>query len=118
MKKNKIIKCQVTGFKDYGVFVKCEDDYDGLIHISELSYQYVEETSNIFDVNDKLTLKVLDVDKDNKKLKLSYKRCHKSHRRILRNVKMLKGFNKLSNNLNNWIKIKLKEYNYDKRNNN
>lgn len=118
MKKNDLIKCRVIGFQDYGMFVQCENDYQGLVHISEISEQYVSDILDIFDLNDNVTLTVLEVDEENKKLKLSYKRNHKIHRRILKNVRIVKGFNKLSNNLKEWTDIKLKEYNYDKENNN
>lgn len=116
MKKNELIKCKVIGFQDYGMFVSC-GDYQGLVHISEISEQYVSNITDIFELNDLVTLKVLDIDEEDKKLKLSYKRNHKIHRRILKNVRIVKGFNKLSNNLDEWVNIKLEEYNYEKNNN-
>ena len=36
-----IVNCFVTGFKEYGIFVKVDNDYNGLIHISEISRSYV-----------------------------------------------------------------------------
>ena len=35
------IKCVVTGFKEYGIFVRVNDEYNGLIHISEISNNYI-----------------------------------------------------------------------------
>lgn len=116
MKKNDLIKCRVIGFQDYGMFVSC-GDFGGLVHISEISEQYVSDISDIFEINDYVTLKILDINEEDKKLKLSYKRNHKIHRRILKNVKIVKGFNRLANKLDNWVNIKLKEYNYEKNNN-
>ncbi|UKI27774.1 MAG: S1 RNA-binding domain-containing protein [Bacilli bacterium] len=44
LKKKDVIKVTVTGVQKYGAFVNTEDDnYDGLIHISEISYGYVKK---------------------------------------------------------------------------
>ena len=116
MKKNDLIKCSVVGYQDYGMFVKCDDDFTGLVHISEISEQYVQDIEDIFNIDDIVRLTVLDVDHENKKLKLSYKANHKTNKRILKNVKITKGFNRLANNLDEWIKIKLEEYGFEKDN--
>ena len=39
IKKNDIIKAEVTGVQKYGAFVNIDNQYDGLIHISEISYK-------------------------------------------------------------------------------
>lgn len=104
MKKNDIIICEVIGFQDYGVFVKC-GDYDGLVHISEVSEQYVLNLEDIFELGDRVTLKVLDVS-DDKKLKLSYKSTHETHKRILKNVKIVKGFQSVRRKMPIWLKAK------------
>lgn len=110
MNEKDIITCEVVGFQDYGIFVRC-GDYDGLVHISEISEQYVENIEEIFEVGDLIKLLVLDVSETNKKLKLSYKKSHKVHKRILKNVKITKGFHKLATELPKWIEQKKQEYN-------
>ena len=40
-KKEEIIKAKVIGLQNYGAFVEVDDEYQGLIHISEISYGYV-----------------------------------------------------------------------------
>ena len=45
-KVGKIVKGTVTGIENYGAFVSLENDYTGLIHISEISYGYVKDISN------------------------------------------------------------------------
>lgn len=42
IKLNNIVKGQVTGITPYGVFVSLEDDYSGLVHISEVSNKFVK----------------------------------------------------------------------------
>src|SRR5690554_6430405 len=104
MKINDIIICEVVGFQDYGVFVKC-GDYDGLVHISEVSEQYVLNLEDIFELGDNVSLKLLDISEDNK-LKLSYKQAHETHKRILKNVRITKGFQSLKRMLLEWLKAK------------
>ena len=43
IKNGDIIKCTVTGITDYGIFIKSENDYTGLCHISEISNYYVKD---------------------------------------------------------------------------
>ena len=41
-KQGNIIKVNVTGITEYGIFVKTDNDYNGLIHISEVSNKFVQ----------------------------------------------------------------------------
>ena len=41
VKLGDIVSCEVTGITKYGVFVKLENGYDGLVHISEISKKFV-----------------------------------------------------------------------------
>ena len=38
-----IIEVEVSGIENYGIFVKAEDDYTGLIHISEIDNNYIKD---------------------------------------------------------------------------
>ena len=64
VKKNDIIKATVTGVQKYGAFVNTED-YEGLIHISEISYGYVKNINDFMNVGDSIYAEVLNVDEDN-----------------------------------------------------
>lgn len=97
-----IVNCTVVGIKDYGVFCTC-GEYSGLLHISEISEQYVENIADIFSIGDELTLSVLEVDEQYKKLRLSYKKNHPINERIRRHVPVKKGFNSLKKALSNWV---------------
>ena len=61
-KKGDIVKCCVTGLTDYGVFVKVDEEYGGLIHISEISNKYVSNIERLFIEGDNFEAKVLEVD--------------------------------------------------------
>ena len=43
--KGKIIQGTVTGIETYGIFVSLDEYYSGLIHISEVSHNFVKEIS-------------------------------------------------------------------------
>ena len=51
IKIGKIVEGQITGVTKYGVFVSLEDNYTGMIHISEVSNKYIEDLNNIFTNN-------------------------------------------------------------------
>jgi general stress protein 13 len=102
MKIKDNIVCKVTGVQPYGVFVSC-DEYTGLIHISEISDQFVPKIEDILCVGDDVEVIVLDLDEEGKKLKLSYKQAHPVHPRIKKQVKIRIGFHSLSKALPHWI---------------
>ena len=73
-----IVKGIVTGIKPYGAFITFDDGYSGLVHISEISDDYVEHIEDFMKYNDEVELYVLDVDELNKHLKLSLKHINNS----------------------------------------
>ncbi len=66
-----IVECEVSGTVDFGIFLKLEDGLEGLVHISELSWSLVEDTSKLYKVGDKVKAKVISIDND--KVSLSIK---------------------------------------------
>ncbi len=108
---DKIIDCVVVGIKEYGIFCNCED-YSGLLHISEVSDQYVDNIYDIFTIGDELKLFIIEKDEQYKKLRLSYKKSHPMQERIIRHVSIKKGFTSLKRQLNTWIADKLEEKNW------
>ena len=70
-----IVKGHVTKITNFGVFVELEDDLEGLLHISELSDQKVENPQDVVKVGDEVDVKILRVDTDDSKIGLSLKRA-------------------------------------------
>mgnify|MGYP001199032645 CR=1 FL=1 len=66
-----IVKGEVTGAVDFGVFVKLEPGLEGLVHISELDWGLVEDTKALYKVGDEVDVKVIEVKDD--KISLSIK---------------------------------------------
>jgi len=69
-----LIKGKVTKITNFGVFVGLEDGLEGLLHISELSDEKIENPEDLVNVGDELEVKVLRVDTDERKIGLSRKR--------------------------------------------
>ena len=68
-----IIDGKVVQIKDYGVFVEIEPGMDGLVHISEMSYKHVASPSTEVQLGQVVKSKILDIDKENKRISLSIK---------------------------------------------
>ena len=69
-----VCKGAVVNVMSYGAFVKLEDGVEGLLHISELSDDKVENAEDLVKVGDPIEVKVLRVDTDERKIGLSKKR--------------------------------------------
>ena len=112
LKRNDIIKVTVTGVQKYGAFVNSEDNnYDGLIHISEISYGFVKNVNDYLKVGDNIYAEVVDVDENDNHLKLSIKDIDykKDGARLKRMAETKSGFTPLKDNLDIWINQKIKE---------
>ena len=68
-----VVKCNVTGIEPYGAFVSIDDGYCGLIHISEISDNFVKSIKDYLQVNNYVYAKIIEVDDKEKRLKLSIK---------------------------------------------
>ncbi len=68
-----IVRGQVTKITNFGVFVQLEDDLEGLLHVSELSEQKVDDPEQEVAVGDEIEVKILRVDTMDRKIGLSRK---------------------------------------------
>lgn len=66
-------KGTISGITNFGIFVKI-GEIEGLVHISEISWEKVDEIGKMFTVGDAVTVLVIGVDLDNGKLNLSLKK--------------------------------------------
>tara|TARA_B100000963_G_scaffold313549_1_gene291563 strand:- start:908 stop:2629 length:1722 start_codon:yes stop_codon:yes gene_type:complete len=73
-KVGEIYEGLVTKIMDYGCFVKIEDGIEGLIHNSELDWTNRNiKPSKVLSVSQKVKFKIVNIDKDTKRISLSYK---------------------------------------------
>lgn len=70
-----IVEGIVTGIVDFGVFIKF-NNLEGLVHISEIDYQLIENPHDIAKIGDKVKAKIIEIEKD--KVSLSMKALKKN----------------------------------------
>lgn len=63
----------VVRFTSFGAFVELFKGVEGLVHISEITDENITKPEDVLKINQKVKVKVLNIDKENKKLALSIK---------------------------------------------
>src|SRR5665213_3185116 len=66
---------RVTRVVDFGAFIDLEPGLEGLVHISELAGHRVRSASDVVKIGDEVQVRVLEVDKDARRISLSIKRA-------------------------------------------
>lgn len=66
-----IVKGKVVNLLDFGAFVRLESGVDGLLHVSQISKDHVEKPSDVFNIGDEVEVKVVEINKENKRISLS-----------------------------------------------
>ena len=69
----RIMKGKVTKVMDFGFFVEIEDGVEGLVHVSEVDLPSGERLDQLFPVDSEVTVKVVKIDKAERKIGLSVK---------------------------------------------
>ena len=78
-KVGEIYEGEVTKIVDYGCFVKIEDGIEGLIHNSELDWKNKNiKPSKVLSVSQNIKFKIVNIDKETKRISLSYKATTKN----------------------------------------
>ena len=68
-----VITGKITHITDFGLFVKVDEDIEGLVHISEVSYEKVKNLEERFKVGEEIRVKVIKINPEERKLGLSIK---------------------------------------------
>lgn len=66
-----VLTGKVTGVMKFGAFVALPENKSGMVHISEISHEYVNDINDAIKVGDEVTVKVISI--DNGKISLSIK---------------------------------------------
>lgn len=82
----KVLEGKIVNVMPFGAFVALEDDKTGLVHISEVSSQYVEDINTCIKQGDVVKVKVIRID-DSGKISLSMKRAEEKKRERKREEK-------------------------------
>ncbi len=110
VKVGSIVKGQVTGVQPYGIFISLEDDYVGLVHISEISDKFVKDINTLFNIGDIINVRVDGIDEDKRQVKLSIKKIdYKSQKGLSMIPENGSGFKILEDKLKDWTKEKFEK---------
>jgi small subunit ribosomal protein S1 len=72
-------KAKVRNFTNFGVFVELEEGVDGLIHISDLSWQKkIKHPSEFCKVGEEMEVVVLEIDRENRRISLGHKQLEEN----------------------------------------
>ena len=70
---------KVRNFTNFGVFVELEEGVDGLIHISDLSWQKkIKHPSEFCKVDDPIEVIVMEIDRENRRISLGHKQLEEN----------------------------------------
>lgn len=106
-----VINCNVCGVESYGIFIRTDDNYTGLIHISEISSDFVRNVSDYAKVGERIKCQILEVDDELKQLKLTIKYLNFKEGYSREEISHLDhGFDTLKEKLPEWIEEKKKEF--------
>lgn len=73
IKKDMVVKGKVTRIESFGVFVDIGAERPGLVHVSELTHDYIRDPKELVKEGDEVEAKVLGVNRQKKQIKLSMK---------------------------------------------
>jgi len=73
VKVGMIVPGQVTNLTRFGAFIDIGVKQDGLVHVSEIAYKYITDPGEVLKLNDKVRVKVMEVDLPRKRIALSIK---------------------------------------------
>ncbi|MGN6532324.1 MAG: Tex family protein [Ginsengibacter sp.] len=78
VKVGMIVPGQVTNLTRFGAFIDIGVKQDGLVHVSEIAHKYISDPGEVLKLNDKVMVKVLEVDTNRKRIALSIKQTQDS----------------------------------------
>lgn len=82
IKKDMVVSGKVMRLETFGAFVDIGAERPGLVHISEMTHDYIRNPNEVVNEGDEVEVKVLGVDRRRKKIKLSMKALKKKPSRV------------------------------------
>ena len=71
--EDSVVLGKVVRLSKFGAFVELEPGVDGLVHISKISHERIEDPAQVLTVGEEIKAKILSVDEENKRISLSIK---------------------------------------------
>jgi len=78
VKVGMVVPGVVTNITRFGAFIDIGVKQDGLVHVSEIAHQYITDPNEVLKLNDKVQVKVLEVDVARKRIALSIKQTQEA----------------------------------------
>lgn len=75
VKVGMVVPGSVTNLTRFGAFIDIGVKQDGLVHVSEIAHKYITDPNEVLKLNDKVQVKVLEVDTARKRIALSIKQA-------------------------------------------
>ena len=66
-----VVKATIVSITSFGAFAQIIDGVDGLIHISQIADQKVENVKDVLNVGDEVDVKIIDIDEESKRISIS-----------------------------------------------
>ena len=103
-KKGEIVVGQVTGIKNYGIFVKLDNYHKGLIYITEINNSFIKNIESYVNIGELIRVRIID-NTNPQMLKLSLKKIDYriTNRHNSKIIETPNGFNNLALHLDYWI---------------
>ncbi|MEG0260355.1 MAG: S1 domain-containing post-transcriptional regulator GSP13 [Lysinibacillus sp.] len=110
-----VLNGKVTGIQPYGAFVALDENTQGLVHISEITYGFVKDVAEFLVVGQEVEVKVLEIDDEVEKISLSIRALQERPATRKKDIVPRKtlqdrvdeadadGFNLLKDKLQDWI---------------
>lgn len=89
LKRGEVVSGTVTGLRTYGAFLELDGGVAGLLHISQISYDRIDNLENVFTVGQRCKVMILEHDKVNSRVALSTKVLEPQPGDMLKDMKMV-----------------------------
>ena len=107
-----VVVGRVISIKAYGAFVTIPNDTTGLLHISEISHDYIKDVNSVLKVKDEIKVKIIAINKENNQIIFSMRALTKPRRKTKNRYRYKhhenimetdKGFTELKRMLPVWV---------------
>jgi small subunit ribosomal protein S1 len=88
--KDMVIKGKVTRLEKFGAFVDIGAERPGLVHISEMTHDYIKSPDEVLKTGDEVEIKVLNVNRQKKQIKLSMKALEEPPMKVVKEANRVK----------------------------
>jgi len=86
IKVGDILEGKVVRLTSFGAFVELFDGVEGLVHITEITDEHIAKASDVLELNQKVKVKVLNFNREDKKISLSIKEAVETNKEYLNYV--------------------------------